>query len=70
MKPILELKGLNKKYGALDILNDINVNIDEGEFLVLVGPSGCGKSTLLNCIAGLEPVSGGTVIIDGKTWKM
>ena len=66
MKPILELKGLNKKYGALDILNDINVNIDEGEFLVLVGPSGCGKSTLLNCIAGLEPVSGGTVIIDGK----
>ena len=66
MKTILELKGLSKKYGASDILNDINVNIDEGEFLVLVGPSGCGKSTLLNCIAGLEPVSGGTVIIDGK----
>ena len=65
MAPILELKGLSKKYGNQDILRDINVSIDAGEFLVLVGPSGCGKSTLLNCIAGLEPISGGAVMIDG-----
>ena len=65
MVPILELKGLSKKYGNQDILRDINVSIDAGEFLVLVGPSGCGKSTLLNCIAGLEPISGGAVMIDG-----
>ena len=43
MAPILELKGLSKKYGNQDILRDINVSIDAGEFLVLVGPSGCGK---------------------------
>ena len=65
MAPILELKGLSKKYGNQDILRDINVSIDAGEFLVLVGPSGCGKSTLLNCIAGLEPISGGAVMIEG-----
>ena len=65
MAPILELKSLCKKYGTLDILRDVNVSIEAGEFLVLVGPSGCGKSTLLNCIAGLEPISGGAVVIDG-----
>jgi len=66
MAPILELKGLNKKFGTLDILRNVNVSIDAGEFLVLVGPSGCGKSTLLNCIAGLEPISSGSVMIDGR----
>ena len=57
---------MKKKFGGLDILKDVNVEIEEGDFLVLVGPSGCGKSTLLNCIAGLEPVSGGTISIDGR----
>ena len=66
MVPILELKGLSKKYGNQDILRNVNVCINAGEFLVLVGPSGCGKSTLLNCIAGLEPISGGAVMIDGR----
>ena len=65
MSPILEVRNLRKKFGGLDILKDVNVAIDRGDFLVLVGPSGCGKSTLLNCIAGLEPVSGGTISIDG-----
>ena len=69
MAPVLELKGLSKKFGALDILKDINVSIETGEFLVLVGPSGCGKSTLLNCIAGLEPVTGGAVMIDGRDMR-
>ena len=66
MAPILEVCNLKKKFGGLNILKDVNVEIEEGDFLVLVGPSGCGKSTLLNCIAGLESVSGGTISIDGR----
>lgn len=66
MAPILDIKNLYKNYGPVEILKDINVSIDPGDFLVLVGPSGCGKSTLLNCIAGLEPISGGTLSIDGQ----
>ncbi|WP_083101053.1 ABC transporter ATP-binding protein [Pseudophaeobacter leonis] len=66
MTPILDIQNLSKNYGAVQILNDVNVAIDPGEFLVLVGPSGCGKSTLLNCIAGLEPISGGAIRIGGR----
>jgi len=66
MAPILDIKGLYKNYGSVEILKDINVSIDQGDFLVLVGPSGCGKSTLLNCIAGLEPITGGALSIGGQ----
>ncbi|MCA0929476.1 ABC transporter ATP-binding protein [Ruegeria profundi] len=66
MAPILDINNLFKNYGATEILKDINISIEPGDFLVLVGPSGCGKSTLLNCIAGLEPISGGTLSIGGK----
>ncbi len=66
MSPILEVKNLFKNYGGTEVLKDINVSIDEGDFLVLVGPSGCGKSTLLNCIAGLEPITRGDMFIDGQ----
>ncbi len=66
MPPILEITDLKKSFGATDVLKDIDISIDQGEFLVLVGPSGCGKSTLLNCIAGLEPISGGSIHIAGK----
>ncbi|MGY6548168.1 MAG: ABC transporter ATP-binding protein [Roseinatronobacter sp.] len=66
MSPILDIQGLYKNYGATEILKDINVSINKGDFLVLVGPSGCGKSTLLNCIAGLEPISGGQIRIAGR----
>jgi multiple sugar transport system ATP-binding protein len=66
MAPILNIRGLFKNYGQTEILRDINVAIEPGDFLVLVGPSGCGKSTLLNCIAGLEPISGGSIEIDGR----
>ena len=64
--PILQVRNLRKQFGGLDILKDINVEIEKGDFLVLVGPSGCGKSTLLNCIAGLEPVTSGVISIDGR----
>ncbi|MGH1464107.1 MAG: ABC transporter ATP-binding protein [Cognatishimia sp.] len=66
MSPILEVKTLYKNYGSTEVLKDINVSIEKGDFLVLVGPSGCGKSTLLNCIAGLEPITGGDLFIDGQ----
>lgn len=66
MAPILEIQSLFKNYGSTEILKDINIAIEPGDFLVLVGPSGCGKSTLLNCIAGLEPITGGSLHIDGK----
>ena len=66
MAPILDIQNLRKSYGATEILKDINVAIEPGDFLVLVGPSGCGKSTLLNCIAGLEPITGGTLSIAGQ----
>ncbi len=65
MAPILEIQNLYKNYGPVEILKDINIAIEPGDFLVLVGPSGCGKSTLLNCIAGLEPISGGRLMIGG-----
>ncbi|MGO3986095.1 sn-glycerol-3-phosphate ABC transporter ATP-binding protein UgpC [Pseudomonas sp. SAS7] len=62
----LELRNVNKTYGSglPDTLKDIQLSIKDGEFLILVGPSGCGKSTLMNCIAGLEQISGGAILID------
>ena len=63
----IALKKIRKSYGALQVIHDINIEIQSGEFLVLVGPSGCGKSTLLRMIAGLEEISGGELDIEGRT---
>ena len=57
---------LTKAYGPLTVLQDISLEVAEGEFTVLLGPSGCGKSTLLNAIAGLDEVDGGTIEIAGQ----
>ncbi len=64
----LELRNVQKSYGNSQIatLKDIALKIDAGEFLILVGPSGCGKSTLMNCIAGLENITGGEILVDGE----
>ncbi|MEQ7917975.1 sn-glycerol-3-phosphate ABC transporter ATP-binding protein UgpC [Xanthomonas sp. WHRI 1810A] len=64
----LELRNVNKTYGAglPDTLKNIELQINDGEFLILVGPSGCGKSTLMNCIAGLENITGGEIVIDNQ----
>ncbi len=62
----LEARNLAKSYGSVKVLHDIDLQMGEGEFLVLVGPSGCGKSTLLNCIAGLEEITGGALAIGGR----
>jgi len=60
----LKIQDLSKNFGSTEVLKKINLEIDEGNFLVLLGPSGCGKSTLLNIIAGLETIDEGTVFID------
>ncbi|MCT7377368.1 ABC transporter ATP-binding protein [Chelativorans salis] len=62
----LQIIDLDKSFGNVEVLKRINLEIDEGGFLVLVGPSGCGKSTLLNTIAGLEPITGGEIRIGGR----
>ena len=60
----IELRDLRKAYGDTKVLKGIDLSIGAGEFLVLVGPSGCGKSTLLRCIAGLEEITSGKLLID------
>ena len=59
----LKLENVNKSFGPVHVLKDINLTVEEGEFVVFVGPSGCGKSTLLRVIAGLEDATSGTVTI-------
>ena len=67
----VSVKGLALSYGAVKVLHELDLDIPDGEFLVLLGPSGCGKSTLLNCIAGLLEPSAGKIFIKGKnvTWE-
>ena len=62
----LDINNVTKSFGATDVLKNIDISIEEGEFLVLVGPSGCGKSTLLNIIAGLEEQTSGDVVINQR----
>lgn len=62
---LLEIRGLQKNFGELKVLRDINLSIKEGEVLVLIGPSGSGKSTLLRCLNLLETPTAGKIIFDG-----
>ena len=62
----ITLKNVTKSFGGTTVIPNINLEIEDGEFVVFVGPSGCGKSTLLRLIAGLEDMSGGTILIDGR----
>ena len=62
----LDLRGVSKSFGSVEVVRDINLNVDDGEFVVFVGPSGCGKSTLLRMIAGLEKVSAGIIRIGAR----
>ena len=57
----VEIKKLDLAFGAVKVLQGLDLNINEGEFLVLLGSSGCGKSTLLNCIAGLLEITNGQI---------
>jgi sn-glycerol 3-phosphate transport system ATP-binding protein len=60
------IRGLRKSYGGVEIVHAIDLDVRNGEFLVVLGPSGCGKSTLLRLIAGLEEISGGEIAIGGR----
>ena len=62
----VSIDGVRKAYGATNVIHGVNIEIDDGEFVVLVGPSGCGKSTLLRMIAGLEEISGGQIRIGSR----
>ena len=66
MSTSVVLQQVVKKYGDVEVIHGVDLTIDPGEFTVFVGPSGCGKSTLLRMIAGLEPISGGALLIDGE----
>lgn len=65
----ISVKNLCKRFGSFVALDDISINISEGEFLALLGPSGCGKTTLLRSIAGFVDVQEGDIVIDGKSMK-
>ena len=65
MANMIEIKGLNKYFGDLHVLKDINLTVGAGEKLVIIGPSGSGKSTLIRCVDYLEEPTSGEVIIDG-----
>ena len=62
----VQFEGVQKSFGEVQVLRDIDLEVRDGEFMVFVGPSGCGKSTLLRTIAGLEDISGGTLKIGGR----
>jgi len=66
----ISVKDLTLNFGAVSVLKNLNLDVAQGEFIVLLGPSGCGKSTLLNCLAGLLDISEGQIWIGGKnvTW--
>jgi multiple sugar transport system ATP-binding protein len=62
----LSLKSVSKSFGPVEVLKSIDLEVKDGEFVIFVGPSGCGKSTLLRSIAGLEDITSGSIVIDGK----
>jgi multiple sugar transport system ATP-binding protein len=62
----VQIKGVEKYFGATHVIRGVNIEIEDGQFTVLVGPSGCGKSTLLRMIAGLEEIGAGEILIGGK----
>lgn len=70
MKDVIVCKSLEKTFqtarGPVEVIGDVSLRVQENEFLVLFGPGQCGKSTVINCLSGLEPVTGGTVSVNGK----
>ena len=67
MKKIVEIEGVNKIYGSNHVVKDLNLTVNEGEFLTLLGSSGCGKTTTLRMIAGFEEPTSGTIKVEGES---
>ncbi|MDX3664073.1 ATP-binding cassette domain-containing protein [Streptomyces sp. ID05-26A] len=65
-EPILELRGINKSFGPVHVLHDIDLDVNPGEVTALVGDNGAGKSTLVKCIAGIHPTDSGEVLFEGQ----
>ncbi len=65
--PILQVKGLIKKYGDKAVLNGVDLQVEKGKVIAILGPSGCGKSTFLRCLNGLEEVQGGDILLENKS---
>ena len=63
---MIDIKGLHKDFGDLKVLDGIDLNVEQGDVIVLVGPSGCGKSTFLRCLTHLEEPTGGQIFLDGR----
>ena len=66
----VSLQGLHKSFGSTEVINNVNVEVEDREFVALVGPSGCGKSTLLRMIAGLETTTSGDIAIGDKVVRI
>jgi polar amino acid transport system ATP-binding protein len=64
---VIQFRGVNKWFGPLHVLNDINLSVKAGEVVVVCGPSGSGKSTLIRCINKLEPIQKGEIVVDGMS---
>ncbi len=64
--PDVEFRNIAKRFGRITVMQDLDLRVEDGEFLVLLGPSGCGKTTLLNMLAGLQDVSDGSILIGGE----
>jgi len=62
----LSFRDVKKSYAGLQVIHGVTMEVQDGEFVVIVGPSGCGKSTLLRMVAGLEPITGGEIVIGGR----
>lgn len=62
---MIEIKDVRKSYGELEVIKGVSLTVEKGEVLCLIGGSGSGKSTLLQCINGLEPIHGGSIVVDG-----
>ena len=66
-QPLLDLRGINKSFGGLACISDLDLHVDEGEIVSVIGPNGAGKTTLFNLITGVYPPDAGEILLDGKS---